>query len=193
MPTSIKDGVILITFELGRLSLESSVKHWERESQKYKVDQEVNFFELAGEFTLTPGQIKRAFRAAAAIADLYGNGIINLSDLKRGCYNSLQFSMGSKAIKLEPIYTWDDLVLPPYQKDLLMTACNQVRYKYTVYQKWGFQTKCPMARMFPCCSQVRRNRKTMAAQVVSNELGLDVYKIELATVVSKYIGETEKT
>ena len=193
LPTSIKDGVILITFELGRLSLESSVKHWERESQKYRVDQEVNFFELAGEFTLTPGQIKRAFRAAAAIADLYGNGIINLSDLKRGCYNSLQFSMGSKAIKLEPIYTWDDLVLPPYQKDLLMTACNQVRYKYTVYQKWGFQNKMSYGKNVSMLfTGPPGTGKTMAAQVVSNELGLDVYKIELATVVSKYIGETEK-
>ena len=74
-----------------------------------------------------------------------------------------------------------------------MTACNQVRYKYTVYQKWGFQNKMSYGKNVSMLfTGPPGTGKTMAAQVVSNELGLDVYKIELATVVSKYIGETEK-
>jgi|LSQX01.2.fsa_nt_gb hypothetical protein len=193
LPDHLKDGVLLIAKELGNLSLEASAKLWENESQKYTVDKSVSYYELAGEFILTPGNIKGAFRAASAIADLEGNGIITLSQLKRGCYNTLPFTMSSKAARLNPIYTWDDLVLPQYQKNLLMTACNQVRYKYFVYQKWGFQDKMSYGKNVSMLfTGPPGTGKTMAAQVVSNELGLDVYKIELATVVSKYVGETEK-
>jgi len=192
-PDRLKDGVLLIAKELGNLSLKASVKVWEKESQKYAVDKSVSFYELAGEFTLTPGNIKEALCAASAIADLEGNGIITTSQLKRACYNTLPFTMSSKATRLEPIYTWDDLVLPQYQKNLLMTAINQVRYKYFVYQKWGFQDKMSYGKNVSMLfTGPPGTGKTMAAQVVSNELGLDVYKIELATVVSKYVGETEK-
>lgn len=193
MSHQLEDGVLLIAEQLGKLSLEASVRLWETESEKYPVDNRVSFYEIAGEFILTPGKIKAAFRAASAIADLYGDGTITLSDLKRGCYNTLQFSMGSKATRLDPLYTWDDLVLPKLQKNLLLTACNQVRYKYIVYQKWGFQDKMSYGKNVSMLfTGSPGTGKTMAAQVVSNELGLDVYKIELATVVSKYVGETEK-
>lgn len=193
LPYHQHDGVLIIAKELGRLSLETSVRLWELESQKYAVDKSVSFYELAGEFTLTPGKIKGAFRAAAAVADLENNGVITLSELKRGCYNTLPLTMSSKATRLEPIYTWDDLVLPQYQKNLLVTASDQVRYKYFVYQKWGFQDKMSYGKNVSMLfTGPPGTGKTMAAQVVSNELGLDVYKIELATVVSKYVGETEK-
>ncbi len=189
----LKKEILLISKELGKLSLETSVRVWEMESKNYLVDQKVSLQELAGEFTLTPGQIKAAFRAASAVANLDGDGTITLKELKRGCYSTLQFSMGSKAAKLEPIYTWNDLVLPQYQKNLLLTACNQVRYKYMVYHEWGFQDKMSYGKNVSMLfTGPPGTGKTMAAQVVSNELELDVYKIELATIVSKYIGETEK-
>jgi hypothetical protein len=193
LPTDLEDGVFVIAEELGKLSLETSAKLWESESRKYTVDEKVSFFELAGEFLLTPGKIKAAFRAASIMADLHGNGIISVSELKRGCYSTLQWEIGSKAVKVAAVYTWDDLVLPQYQKSMLMTACNQVRYKYSVYQKWGFQDKISYGKSVSMVfTGPPGTGKTMAAQVVSNELGLDIYKIELATVVSKYVGETEK-
>lgn len=191
--SDLNEDILIIAEELGKLSLEISAKLWEIESQKYIVDEKVSFFELAGEFVLTPGKIKEAFRAASVIADLYGNGTISVLELKRGCYSTLQRAMGSKAMKVDAIYTWDDLVLPEYQKSMLMTACNQVRYKYTVYQKWGFQDKISYGKNISMLfTGPPGTGKTMAAQVVSNELGLNVYKVELATIVSKYIGETEK-
>lgn len=192
-PDYLKENILLVTAHLGKVSLKTSVRLWEMESRKYKVDKKVSFHELAGEFTLTPGQIRASFKAARTIAEMSGDKAISLTELKRGCYNSLQFSMGSKAFKLEPVYTWDDLVLPLYQKDLLLTACDQVRHKYTVYQEWGFQEKMSYGKNVSMLfTGPPGTGKTMAAQVVSHELGLDVYKVELATVVSKYVGETEK-
>ena len=192
-PRYLAEDVLFIAKEFGKISLETAVRLWKKESQKYMLDKDLNFYEIAGEFTLTPGGIKKAVRAAQAMADMHNDGIITARELKRGCYNSLHFTMGTKAIKLETIYTWDDLILPQYQKDRLLTACNQVRYKYMVYQKWGFQDKMSYGKNVSMLfTGPPGTGKTMAAQVVSQELGLELYKIELATVVSKYVGETEK-
>jgi len=193
LPGDLPEGTLLLAREMGRLSLEEAVGLWEKESRRYPVDQGVNFYELAGAFKLTPGNIKGALRAAQALAGLEGSETITFTHLRRGCYYTLPMTMTRKAVKLEPVYTWDDLVLPPYQKNLLKTACDQVRYKYLVYQKWGFQKKISYGRSVSMLfTGPPGTGKTMAAQVVARELGLDVYKIELATVVSKYVGEREK-
>lgn len=193
LPGDYKEEVLIISEEMGRLSLETSARLWETESRRYNVDEKVNFFELAGEFKLTPGRIKAAFRSAAAFADIHARGPITAAELKRGCYSILHGGMGSKAVKIDAVYTWDDLVLPRYQKNLLITACNQVRFKYDVYEKWGFKDKTAYGKNVSMVfTGPPGTGKTMAAQVISNYLGLDVYKIELATVVSKYVGETEK-
>lgn len=185
--------LLTIAAEIGSLSLEEALLLWEQEGRNYEVDRHVRYHELASEFILTPGKIKSAFRAAAAFSCLYGCGVITMQDLKRGCYNTLRLVMGNKAVKLDAGFTWEDLVLPETQKSMLMTACNQVRYRYDVYQKWGFQNKVSYGRSVSMVfTGPPGTGKTMAAQVVSNELGLDIYKIELATVVSKYVGETEK-
>jgi SpoVK/Ycf46/Vps4 family AAA+-type ATPase len=76
---------------------------------------------------------------------------------------------------------------------MLKTACDQVRYKHTVYNQWGFGAKLPYGRGLSLLfSGSPGTGKTMGAQVVAGELKLELYKVDLAGVVSKYIGETEK-
>jgi AAA+ superfamily predicted ATPase len=89
--------------------------------------------------------------------------------------------------------TWDDLVLPEKQKQLLSQIAIQVRQRAKVYQHWGFSSKeargLGISALFAGPSGTG---KTMAGEVLSNELRLDLYRIDLSQVVSKYIGETEK-
>lgn len=95
--------------------------------------------------------------------------------------------------KIHPNYTWDDIVLPPYQKTQLREICDQVKYQHLVWEDWGFKSKKFLGRglnvMFSGSSGTG---KTMAAEVIAHELQLDLYKIDLSQIVSKYIGETEK-
>lgn len=94
---------------------------------------------------------------------------------------------------LENGFTLDDLVLPDKEKNKLLTACNRVRYKNRVYKDWGFGRKMPYGRGASMVfSGPPGTGKTMSAAVVADYLDTVLYRVNLAAVVSKYIGETEK-
>jgi hypothetical protein len=97
------------------------------------------------------------------------------------------------AQRLRPVAGWDDLVLPEEQRRVLREIAAQVRQRFKVYEAWGFSSKCNrglgISALFTGASGTG---KTMAAEVLARELALDLYRIDLSAVVSKYIGETEK-
>jgi hypothetical protein len=97
------------------------------------------------------------------------------------------------AERIEPAATWDDLVLPEPQRDLLREIALHVRHRVQIYERWGFAAKgrrgLGISALFVGASGTG---KTMAAEVLAGELRLDLYRIDLSSVVSKYIGETEK-
>lgn len=101
--------------------------------------------------------------------------------------------LNTLAQRLDPKATWDDIVLPEDETALLQQIANQVRQRHTVYEDWGFQQRMNrglgISTLFAGESGTG---KTMAAEVIANELRLDLYRIDLSAVVSKYIGETEK-
>jgi AAA+ superfamily predicted ATPase len=89
--------------------------------------------------------------------------------------------------------TFDDLVLPPAQLNALRTITHHLRHRERVFVEWGFAEKS--ARGLGLCALFAGESgtgKTLAAEAIANASGLDLYRIDLATVVSKYIGETEK-
>jgi hypothetical protein len=97
------------------------------------------------------------------------------------------------AQRIEPAAAWDDLILPEKQKLLLSQIVVHVRYRAKVYKGWGFAAKgsrgLGISALFAGPSGTG---KTMAGEVLANQLRLDLYRIDLSQVVSKYIGETEK-
>ena len=97
------------------------------------------------------------------------------------------------AQRLVPAAGWDDLVLPNLQMQTLRQLASQVRHRMTVYETWGFSGKgrrgLGVSALF---SGESGTGKTLAAEVLARELELDLYRIDLSGVVSKYIGETEK-
>src|SRR4030095_15293550 len=108
------------------------------------------------------------------------------------CYHTRP-QVDELAQRITPTATWNDIVLPEAQKNTLREIANQVKRRTKVYTEWGFATKSSrglgISALFAGESGTG---KTMASEVLSNELNLDLYKIDLSKVVSKYIGETEK-
>jgi hypothetical protein len=101
--------------------------------------------------------------------------------------------LDSLAERLEPKATWDDLVLPDEEASLLRSLADQVMQRSMVYETWGFAQK--MSRglgINALFAGESGTGKTMAAEVIANHLRLNLYRIDLSAVVSKYIGETEK-
>jgi hypothetical protein len=113
--------------------------------------------------------------------------------LWEACRSQSRPRLGDLAQRIEPAAEWDDLVLPEPQRQILREIATHVRQRARVYETWGFATKgargLGISALFAGASGTG---KTMAAEVLAHELRLDLYRIDLSQVVSKYIGETEK-
>ncbi|MBP3961296.1 AAA family ATPase [Paenibacillus lignilyticus] len=148
---------------------------------------------MADKFRLSPGQINRAVLEAKRLAEHEGADYTEEVHFERGAAVQLNHELEKKAKKLNPRYTFEDLILPHEHLDLLRQACNMMKYRRDVYGTWGFDRKLSygkgLSMMF---AGPPGTGKTMAAEVAANELGLEAYKIDLSQVISKYIGETEK-
>jgi len=109
------------------------------------------------------------------------------------CRTQARPRMSDLAQRIEPAATWDDLVLPEPERQILREIAVHVRERAKVYEDWGFAARSAsglgISALFTGASGTG---KTMAAEVLANELRLDLYRIDLSQVVSKYIGETEK-
>lgn len=109
------------------------------------------------------------------------------------CRVHLRPRLNELAQYIEPTAYWNDLVLPEQEKQILRDIAVHLRQRIQVYEHWGFATKCRrglgISALFAGPSGTG---KTMAAEVLAHEFELDLYRIDLSAVVSKYIGETEK-
>src|SRR5512135_371176 len=97
------------------------------------------------------------------------------------------------AARLPPAYGWADLVIPDRQRELLRSISAYLRHRDRVLSEWGYErTVARTQGLKVLFAGESGTGKTMAAQVLGAELGLEMFRVDLATVVSKYIGETEK-
>jgi SpoVK/Ycf46/Vps4 family AAA+-type ATPase len=95
--------------------------------------------------------------------------------------------------RLDPVATWDDLVLPPEEVILLRRVAARVAQRIRVDDHWGFRQRMNRGSGITALFAGESGTgKTMAAEVIANHLDLHLYRIDLSAVVSKYIGETEK-
>lgn len=166
---------------------------WQHYLAQTPLEPEVNLDALAEKFALQPGQISAAVRKAAAQLRWDGKTALDSAGLHQSCREQLSHRLGKMASRVNAAYTWGDLILPPQQKQRLQNACAQVEFRHQVYDQWGFGKKVAYGRgLSMLFAGPPGTGKTMAAQVIANRLQLELYKVDLSGVLSKYIGETEK-
>ncbi len=146
---------------------------------------------LASQFSLSGASIRTA---AACARNSTNNGAAPLLDrIWDECRRLTRTRMDDLAQRIEAIAGRDDLVLPEAQKGILREIVAHVRCRNRVYESWGFAGQgtrgLGISALFAGASGTG---KTMAAEVLARELRLDLFRIDLSSVVSKYIGETEK-
>jgi len=116
-----------------------------------------------------------------------------IDSIYRACTIQSNQRLSIYSTKVNPHYIWDDIVLPEDKIKQLRESCNYIKNKHIVYFKWGFERKLALGRGLNILfSGPSGTGKTMAADIIANELKLEMYKIDLSSIVSKYIGETEK-
>jgi hypothetical protein len=140
-------------------------------------------------------QFKLSARVISSTGAIMASGKEPLAaeELWSVCRSLARPKLEDLAQRIVPAAGWDDLVLPDAQLQTLRQLTAQVRHRMTVYESWGFSDKgrrgLGVSALF---SGESGTGKTLAAEVIANDLGLDLYRIDLSSVVSKYIGETEK-
>jgi hypothetical protein len=152
---------------------------------------------LGGRLPDTVEEIAQHFRLGAAAIDAVARELdattIDDAALRRLCRERSRVRLDGLAQRIDPEAAWEDLVLPPGHRDLLREISRHVRYRTQVYERWAFGARTSRGLgVTALFSGESGTGKTLAAEVLAGELGLDLYRIDLAATVSKYIGETEK-
>ncbi len=146
---------------------------------------------LANTFVLTKGQIRDA--AAQALRMTGPDKAVTEEPLYEVCYAKLGHPLRSHTQRVKSPFVWDDLKMNPVGKAVLRDLINCVRYRHIVMQEWNFEQKLPYGSGITALfAGPPGTGKTMAAQVIANELHMELYKIDLSQLIDKYVGETEK-
>ena len=164
------------SFSLPALRRETRSALWKHVST-YPVPQ------IIEDWILSPAEIVSAAQVAPAGMDA----------VAEVCRENLRVVSRELFVTLPCPFTWDDLVLSPHTREHLAELEQQVKLRWHVYQEWGFERLCAfgsgITAMF---SGPSGTGKTMAAQVMARSLNMQLYRVDLAGVMNKYIGETEK-
>jgi adenylate kinase family enzyme len=149
--------------------------------------------EVAAKFRLSIEQIRAAAEVSLLTARTRAHATPLPADLDLGARHASTSRLGELASHLDPAYGWDDLVLPERQRDLLRSISAYLRHRDQVLSEWGYEVTVSRTQGLKVLFAGESGTgKTMAAQVLAAQLGLDLFRVDLATIVSKYIGETEK-
>jgi AAA+ superfamily predicted ATPase len=155
----------------------------------------VDFRELAAKFRFSAGEIRDAAETARNLAR-WRQGLataVTAPDIYEACRLRSNQKLASLSRKITPGYRWPDIVLPRTRLQQLRDICNYVKHREQVLGEWGFARKRSYGNgVSALFAGPSGTGKTMAAEIIASELALDLYKIDLSTVVSKFIGETEK-
>ncbi len=172
-------------------SILESARLWETFAAQYLTEPAaLPAMELAAKMTLTAGQIARTVQL---LSEQSPKGPYEARDIFRLCYQVLDDGKYENIRFVATNYTWDDLKLEPQLKEKIRAICGQVEHQGLVLDSWGLRRKFPYGRCVSVLfSGPPGTGKTMAAQVLSSQLGLELYQVDLSQIVDKYIGETEK-
>jgi SpoVK/Ycf46/Vps4 family AAA+-type ATPase len=151
--------------------------------------------EIAGRFVLGGEPIHRAAERTSAQARLRDpvSPKIGIADLTESARLMLQHRLGTVARRIDPGFVWSDLLLPEDTMEGIREMLAFAKHRSFLLDEWGFDKKLPYGKgVSAILAGPPGTGKTMVAQLLAQELGYDLYLIELAQIVNKYIGETEK-
>ena len=183
----------LLSAEVPRASQEEQSALWIRALGEPAEVRSREIEAVVQQFDFGPEEIARAAEVARGIAGMRGAAEPCAADLRKACRAGGLSQMEGLARQIVPCYGWEDIVLPENLRRQLEEVAGQVARRHEVYVSWGFGQKLNRGRGITALfSGPSGTGKTMAAEVLARDLDLDLYRIDLSQIVSKWIGETEK-
>jgi AAA+ superfamily predicted ATPase len=194
-PARVPDGLLMMEMEFSLPAYPARQLLWQTELERSGAAAHgVDVRALANRFRFGARQI-REIAAAATNAALWRpdpEAAVTMDDIYSAARALANPKLGGLATRVTCRRGWDDMVLPPDQTEQLREICSQAEHRHRVYAEWGFDRKLAGEGIHVIFAGPPGTGKTMAAEVIAGALHLDLYKVDLSQVVSKYIGETEK-
>ena len=187
----LMSDITFCTVKMERPSASLQKEFWKHflEEQKIALAEDLNLDVIVSKYSLTPHTMNQIVEQLA----VEGMESIGEEYLSEKIREKSIVNFGSKAKRLQTSFTWDDIELNEESEKELKKIAAYAKNRSVVYEDYGFGKKMPYGRGFSVLLYGPPGTgKTMAANVLANELKLDIYRIDLSQINSKYIGETEK-
>jgi SpoVK/Ycf46/Vps4 family AAA+-type ATPase len=188
--TRLRLGNNLTTLEIPDLNLCEQKQLWNHHLGEQADSLTLHLNQIVTTFNLTPHNIEVIARTT--LAQLQDPEDLSVQ-LWNNCRNQTRSQLESFAQRIDGKATWEDLVLPKNVIEPIKQIIAQMRNRHTVYEDWGLASNnrrgLGLTALF---YGVSGTGKTTAAEIIAHTLNLDLYRVDLSQVVSKYIGETEK-
>jgi hypothetical protein len=199
--TAHEPGVALVTSALPEIhTLHTGDVGLEDRPRLYGRLVRLNAFELAPEqladvcdhYRLRPGDLDRALKDVRVTAG--DDPALDPKAFDAAVRRQIRTNLSALASPVNTTQRWSDLVLPEEPKQLIEEIILHARFRTRVFEEWGFGRKIgSRGRGLGCLfSGPPGTGKTMTATLIAQELGLDLYQVDLSRIVDKYVGETEK-
>ena len=183
----------VVTLELGEADITQREQIWQYYAKPCPLADDISLTAYASRYYLTPDQIRRSLFSAMTLAAARGQAQVTDAMLSQAVMQNRSVHIDGLAQRLQSTFTWDDIELPDEQRSLLQLAGARMRLRRCVEEDWGFRRKVTYGRgVSVLLHGPPGTGKTMAAQVLANDIGMELYRVDLSQVVDKYIGETEK-
>lgn len=189
----LKQPVRLFCMEHPMLTVSERIVLWQEYGRQYPLSNRTDLVLCANQYMLSVQGIRKVFETAELIRIQHGAQVIEPEHIRMAVRQQSPVQLGRFASLIPSVYQWEDLVVSQEQRHQMHLICDQLKYRSIVGEEWGFFKKTAYGRgICALFYGAPGTGKTMAVQVMANELGLDLYRVDLSQMVSKYIGETEK-
>ncbi|MDO4530648.1 MAG: AAA family ATPase, partial [Bacillota bacterium] len=179
--------------ELGEPSLQERKELWEFYLKRYQADAKIDPTKMAVKYNYCSGDVEKTMKLAKLQCLADGDETVSMEHIMAAVRSMNINLLGTKAQFIRPAFSFADIVLEKSQMSVLRDFCNRILHRYTLMVEMDYIKKFPYGQSSVLLLYGPPGTgKTMTAQVVANELGMDLYKINLSQIFSKYIGDTEK-
>ncbi len=185
--------LLISTVEIVDPSYNNTAMILQKAFTNYTIADDVDEEFFAARFILTPGDVKRVLEYSQLIALSDGDNVIKSQHILSGISKLRKRELGTLGDFITCHYTFDDIVTTPINIDIMKQAVNHLKYRNVIMDKWGLRKKSRYGNNITVLFYGSPGTgKTMAAQVIANELGMELFRVDSSQLTSKYIGETAK-
>ena len=161
--------------------------------ENLKLSSDISVDALADTYGFSYSRIKKIVKQAALFVKTEKLDCIERKELLKVIFRFNEANFKGLATEVHTSYVWDDIEMAASQRKRLLVACDRYRYRDRIDEKYGVAKRNAYGNGVSVLMYgAPGTGKTMAAQVVANELGLPLYRVDVSQIFSKYIGETEK-